>query len=157
MRGGGGGRGYDRTMPPDDWTHDALQDLSHALDDPARRPRALQWLWSWRTSGPAPAVLLSVTPDGGAFRVGDGPWRELGRRRVLRRLLVALSADRAPRTAPDLLAAGWPGERMSPAAARNRLHVALCRLRRAGIGDLLEFDGAAWRLAERVRVVPAEA
>lgn len=143
-------------MTGDDWAHDTLRDLARALDDPARRARAREWLWSWRTAAPLGAVLLCVAADGAAFRVGDGPWRDLGRRHVQRRLLVALATAAAPLTAADLLAAGWRGERMTPAAARNRLHVALCRLRRAGLGDLVEHDGATWRLAARARVVTAD-
>jgi hypothetical protein len=140
-------------MTPTDWPHEALRDLARALDDPDRRPWALHWLTSWWTSTPDAAVVLCVAADGAAFRVGDGPWRDLGRRHVLRRLLLALTRTRGPRSAADLLAAGWPGERIAPSAARNRLHVALCRLRRAGLGDLLEFDGRAWQVAERARVV----
>lgn len=139
----------------DDEATDVLSELRAALHDPGRRASVIRWLECWRKPGAAPPSRLVVAPDGGGFGVDDGPWRELGRRRVQRRLLLALARARGPLTARELLAAGWPGERMQPEAARNRLHVALCRLRRAGIGDLLEFDGRAWRLRDVVTVVEA--
>ena len=117
----------------------------------------IRLLERWREPNPVPPQRLVVARDGGGFGVDDGPWRGLGRRRVQRRLLLALARARGPMTAPELMAAGWPGERMQPAAARNRLHVALWRLRRAGIGDLLEFDGRAWRLRDVVTVVESPA
>jgi hypothetical protein len=135
------------------WTAAALTDLACALRDPTRRPRAERWLASWTasttTSGP---VMLTVTADGARFRIGDGDWRDLGRRRVQRRLLLRLTREPGPVSASQLMASGWPGERVQPTSARNRLHVALSRLRRAGLGELLEFDGFAWRLRAGVVV-----
>ncbi len=47
-----------------------------------------------------------------------------------------------------LLAAGWPGEAVCDKAGRNRVNVALTTLRRAGLGELIERQGAPseWRL-----------
>ena len=39
-----------------------------------------------------------------------------------------------------LVRAGWPGETILPAAAKNRLHVTIARLRRAGLEGILLHD-----------------
>lgn len=46
-----------------------------------------------------------------------------------------------------LLAAGWPRERILPAAAANRLHVALSTLRRLGLRDVIERVDEGWRMS----------
>ena len=71
---------------------------------------------------------LVVAVDGSGFRVGAGPWTSLARKPLLGRLLATLSAaawrgESVPAAA--LVAAGWPGEKMSPASSQNRLAVAL--------------------------------
>jgi hypothetical protein len=67
---------------------------------------------------------------------------ELGSRPQLLRVVRALVEARlsAPGEALDqerLTAVGWPGERMQPAAAANRVKVTLSTLRSAGLRDLL--------------------
>jgi predicted ATPase len=52
-----------------------------------------------------------------------------------------------------LLAAGWPGERMTPAVARNRLHVALNALRDLGLRAHLRRDEDGYALAPALSVV----
>jgi hypothetical protein len=66
----------------------------------------------------------------------------------LRRLLVALAKARderrgIPLEPSELIAAGWPGERLQKRTATNRLRVALHTLRRLGLEDLLltQMDG----------------
>ena len=58
-----------------------------------------------------------------------------------------------------LVAKGWPGERMLPAAARNRLHVTLTTLRKLGLRELLQANEGGYLLdpALPVRLVDAEA
>ncbi len=46
----------------------------------------------------------------------------------------------------DLLAAGWPGEKVLPFAGRNRVHVALTTLRGMGLRDVLLSDGDGYHL-----------
>ncbi len=55
----------------------------------------------------------------------------------------ALSAD-------ELVAAGWPDERLRPDSARNRLQVALSTLRKLGLRPLLERSKGGYRLAPGV-------
>ncbi|MEZ4238740.1 MAG: hypothetical protein R3F59_21830 [Myxococcota bacterium] len=79
----------------------------------------------------------------------DHTWFQLGGERVdlaptplLGRLLAALIAARAPLSVEALLAAGWPSERVLPAAGRARVYVAVRRLRVLGLEDvLLRRDG----------------
>lgn len=71
---------------------------------------------------------------------------------LLFRLLAALArAHAADRhgwaAAAELIAQGWPGEVIRPDAARNRLRVALTRLRRTGLGAHLEHHASRYRLA----------
>jgi len=55
--------------------------------------------------------------------------------------------------ASTLISAGWPGERILEKAARNRLHVALNRLRKGGLDAFLERDGARYRLRPSAAVL----
>jgi hypothetical protein len=47
----------------------------------------------------------------------------------------------------ELVAAGWPEERIQPGAARNRLHVVLNQLRTFGLKQILQRKGAGWYLS----------
>lgn len=85
---------------------------------------------------------LEVASDGRWFRAHDGPTVDLGRRSVPRRLLAALAAarERSPGAAlsrEQLLAAGWPGEKMRPDAADKRLRTAIWGLRKVGLAPFL--------------------
>lgn len=84
---------------------------------------------------------LVVAADGSFFdRMGQ---RVLLRSyRVLGALLARLAERRLstpgqPVPAPELVAAGWPNERIADRAARNRLRVALATLRKVGLRDVL--------------------
>jgi tetratricopeptide (TPR) repeat protein len=52
----------------------------------------------------------------------------------------------------DLFRAGWPGERISAASMRNRVHVNLARLRTLGLKAVLIRSGEGYRLDPAVRV-----
>jgi tetratricopeptide (TPR) repeat protein len=101
----------------------------------------------------APRAALVVAADGSAFRPPDGARASLERRRPLRRLLVALARARIDRPGEalgqaELVAAGWPGERLPAKTAANRLHVALDALRKAGL--VIERTERGWRLPAEV-------
>ena len=90
-----------------------------------------------------------VTPDGEAITCA--------RHRLLRRLLGSLVDAHAAQTGEPvrtaaLIAAGWPDERILPAAARNRIHVAVYRLRRLGLERWLEQYDDGWRLSPQLVV-----
>src|SRR6185503_12441205 len=75
---------------------------------------------------------LTVHPEGEWF-AWQGSGRILcGRRPVIRRIVRALAEARIARPgrpvpAEVLLEAAWPGEKIFPEAAKNRLRVAVCR------------------------------
>ncbi len=102
--------------------------------------------------------LLNGALGGGLAARHNPPWRihetslwfeppyaarvELGRKHALRRLLTHLTRayaakSSAPVPASELIAAGWPGEKIQKRAAANRLRVALFSLRRLGLQDLI--------------------
>lgn len=88
------------------------------------------------------APSLVVATDAAWFRIEGGEPVDLSRRDPLRRVLARLVEARevAPTRAvssADLIAAGWPGERMSVSSARNRLRNAIATLRHMGLRDVL--------------------
>ncbi len=103
----------------------ALRVLSKALGHPV-------------TGGPT----ITVGPECAWFSMPDGTAVDLTPRRTPRRLLQVLLDQRLkapgqPLTAEVLVAGAWPGERMAPTAATNRLHVTLATLRKLGLRSLL--------------------
>ncbi|MFK7990795.1 MAG: hypothetical protein AB8I08_32545 [Sandaracinaceae bacterium] len=74
------------------------------------------------------------------------------------RILLALAAHRASDapgalTSATLLESGWPGARLTPSSARNRLHVALSALRKRGLRDVLIRHPDGYALSRLVSVV----
>jgi hypothetical protein len=102
--------------------------------------------------------LALLERQAGAFTLAsDGSWlNPPGGERVelaprLRRLLAALIEHHrqhpgAALSLDELVARGWPGEKMDPESARNRVHVALTTLRGQGLRDLLVRDDSGYRL-----------
>jgi hypothetical protein len=91
------------------------------------------------------------------FRWNDGAWEDLARFGSLWRILDALVdahlRDRtATLTADVLIAAGWPGERMIPEAASNRLYVALSGLRKRGLREVIVRVGDGYSLEPGVKL-----
>lgn len=122
-------------------------------------PSALRRLASrsFPVGGASNALLVST--DGARFRrPGSSSWVDLGRRRSQRLLLDALTRKRLehPGVALDidaLLAAGWPGENVVPAARANRVHVALNGLRSCGLADIIERTSVGYRFDPLVPVL----
>jgi hypothetical protein len=129
--------------------------------------------------------MLEVRPDYAAFRaflvehaprlrravrlvVGDGCDQvsvggrriDLGRRRVprevLRVLLDVRAALRASVAVTEIVARVWPGQRLLPEAAADRVYAAIGWLRRAGLGDVLVSRGDGYALAPEVEIDAAE-
>ncbi len=74
------------------------------------------------------------------------------------RILLALAAHRqAAKTealAPDaLVEAGWPAEKIAADSAKNRLHVALSKLRKRGLRDLLLRYPSGYALSPGLSIV----
>lgn len=77
----------------------------------------------------------------------------LGARSPTRRILDGLVAARGePLDVPCLFALGWPRERVSLHAARNRVHVALATLRRGLLEEHLERGRRGYALAPELVV-----
>jgi hypothetical protein len=95
------------------------------------------------------AQRLTVARDGAWIEAGDGTRERLGRSHSL--LLSALvekhlAGAGQPLDVWTLLAIGWPGEEPMPEAGANRVYVALTRLRKSGLRDVLERSGDGYRL-----------
>lgn len=104
------------------------------------------------TPRPKFAPTASNDVDDGVVLTPAGERIELGRRAVLRRIVLALIEQHAMDplaaiTPAALIAAGWPGERMSPASGRNRLHVALATLRTLGLRPWLRRSASGYALS----------
>lgn len=130
-------------------------------------PRVLALL---STAAAAAAAAAGATPEvldrGASIALEEsGAWLEpaggervsLVSRKTLRRLLAALV--RAHREAPErsltvqeLLAAGWPEERVLPRAGASRVYVAMTSLRQLGLRELLDRTALGYRLAPRANI-----
>ena len=91
------------------------------------------------------------------FRMPHGQPVSLARYGSTRRILVALTEARLTRTGshldPDaLIEAGWPGERILPLTAQTRLYTAIRKLRKLGLGAVLETTSDGYRLAPHIPV-----
>ncbi|HEY1954847.1 MAG TPA: tetratricopeptide repeat protein [Polyangiaceae bacterium] len=109
------------------------------------------------TPSQARAEALSVAEDASWLELPGGKRIDLRRRAVHRRLVERLVRERLASpgvavAAVDLVAAGWPGEKLSGASAQNRLHVALATLRADGLRDLLKRDAGGYALDASVDV-----
>src|SRR5262249_30794283 len=87
----------------------------------------------------------------------SGVHLDLVRRPTLRRLVAALIEARCSRPgqavcSAELIAAGWPGEAAVTDASSNRLRVALCRLRQAGLEHILVTTHTGWMLKSNIPV-----
>lgn len=95
------------------------------------------------TNDASTSAALLVARDATWFRAPNLTTRsELGKRASSKRILMELVRRRieSPSVAisrSDLVAIGWPGEKLDPEAGFNRLGVALSELRRAGLRTLL--------------------
>lgn len=86
---------------------------------------------------------VSLAPGARWVRPPGGAWQDLRERHAVRRLLLKLIDHQreAPGRGLSLLAlreAGWPGERILPDAASNRIYVAMTQLRKLGFKGWLK-------------------
>jgi predicted ATPase len=133
---------------------------AHACDDPRFALRILEQA-SRALSAPVPAGAppLVIRAEGKGFRLpGAAVDVDLGRRAPLSRIVHALARRRieAPGESlplEDILAAGWPGERLRYDAGKNRVHVTLAELRKLGLRGFLVTDAAGYRLVTTGPVV----
>jgi hypothetical protein len=82
---------------------------------------------------------------------------DLSTRAPLQRILECLVDARAARpgtgvSSDELVAAGWPAERMSRSAGLHRVHVAVATLRKMGLGAMLVTNRAGYLLGPHVAI-----
>jgi len=102
---------------------------------------------------------LFVAKDASFFRLSDeGPSVCLRRRHAVRGVLRALVDARGaqpgvPLSVEALVAAGWPDERILPAAAAGRVYTAIATLRRMGLRGVLEQSGPGYLIPAQIPVL----
>jgi len=109
---------------------------------------------------PRSRPVLTLRAEGRQVELPDGRVVDLRRSGAPRRLLVALARHQVarPGAAMDgdqLIAIGWPGERMNWESARTRLYTVVRRLRARGIEGVETVDGG-YRLSPEIDVVFAK-
>ncbi len=135
---------------------DEIDALLRRTDAPTwRERRDLVRCTLARAGAPAP-VLLTLTRDGRSFELLSRTV-DFGRRGPLRRILVALAnnlaADkRAALSVSEVLAAGWPDEKMLHESGTARVYMAIRRLRALGLESILRTSDDGYALDARVRV-----
>jgi predicted ATPase/predicted negative regulator of RcsB-dependent stress response len=97
-----------------------------------------------KKSGATERVLV-IAADGSWLRAPSGRLARFASGGALHGILKRLAQERIrypgrPTKLGTLVRAGWPGESILPGAAKNRLHVAIARLRRAGLDSALLHD-----------------
>lgn len=108
-----------------------------------------------RDEDPGPATLV-LSQLGNWLRLGGGERVNAPRKlcRVLR--ILALHQQRspgAPLTIDDLIARGWPREKMHPEAGTKRVYTAIWHLRRLGLKDAIFRVDGGYLLDPAIRVV----
>lgn len=119
--------------------------------------RALERTREWRpgseTSSTRAIARVLVAEGSEWFRPPGGDWVDLRKRKTLRNILDALvrSASKGV-MGEDLIAIGWPGEKILPKAAQARVHVAISSLRKLGL-PVLRSDAGAYMIDPAYAVV----
>ncbi len=101
-----------------------------------------------RAFGTVSSSALVVARDGQRVRFLDGHEVSFEKKPTLRRLVDALvrrrvQAPGSPLAFDELIAAGWPGERLPRKVAASRLHVSLASLEKLGFRGVLRKDGSS--------------
>ena len=142
--------------------HPALLAEAHALAAAHPSDDSRFALRAALTCVPGPRTTLEpllIRPAARAFRPpGASKDVDLRRRAPLQRIVLALAHKRldAPGESlglEELLAAGWPGERVRDSAAANRVHVALSTLRNLGLRPILVSSAAGYALTSAIPCV----
>jgi predicted ATPase len=153
------------------WIASGAPSLSDDLAERAQRARAARFehlrlaaklveLGALERSPPLGVIVVEADPATDVVhrvRNPAGIWHDISKREAPRRILEALVGARRAQPglavpADTLIAAGWPGEKVLPAAGRNRLRVAMSCLRGLGLEQTLRFAaGGYWIDADVVR------
>jgi hypothetical protein len=127
---------------------DRVRALLGVAPDPDGFARLVAAILGEAPAKPGASVLVvgeegasAALPDGTALRFAGAA------RRILHALARAHAAGAEALSVWDLVAQGWPDERVRATSATNRAYVTINRMRAAGLGDLLERVDAGYRLA----------
>ena len=115
------------------------------------RPNPLPPLERALRAATAPTAAVALSRDAREVILG-GERLDFSRRTTLRRILLALAQNRAGLGVEDIIAAAWPGEKMTHQSGLDRVYSAVRTLRKLGLGDGLETDDGVYRLAPRLRI-----
>jgi predicted ATPase len=132
-------------------------DESGVTDDVRVAVRVLrQALGAGDLAAPAGAALV-VGDEAREVRAPSGATLSLAQRKAPRLVLLRLIEERErapgkPLSVDDLLAAGWPGERVLADAGASRVYVALGTLRRLGLRNVLLSRDGGYLLDPRIPV-----
>ena len=110
-----------------------------------------------RVSTAAQDADLTVGPECRWFQVGQAAPVDLTRRRAIRLILIRLvetqqSAPGKANSLDDLIEAGWPGEAMYGDSGASRAYVALSKLRKMGLRELLVTQDDGYLFAAKTRI-----
>lgn len=125
----------------------AARMLARALAAPPKHP------------DPKPTVgALTVSVDATNVWLPTTARVSLEKRKPVRLLLLRLIDEHAkapghPLTVDDLLAAGWPGERVLRDAGASRVYVALGTLRKLGLRDVIISRDGGYLLDPQVKII----
>ena len=100
----------------------------------------------------------SIATDGSWFCVPSREKVDLSRRQALRRILAHMLRARLDEpgrviSSDEVLAAGWPGERVIPRAGASRVYVAIRTLRKFGLRDFIVTSQGGYLLHSAVEVI----
>jgi predicted ATPase len=137
-------------------TEAKARSAAHPTDDSRFALRMLER--AVRRAAPSDVATLIVLEDGAGFRSpGGASFVMLPRRSPLRRILALLAHRRV--AAPgetvaveEIIACGWPGERMRSESAQNRAYVALAALRKLGLRAFMVTGAGGYSLSEATSV-----
>jgi len=109
-------------------------------------------------SSQVPTRTLFVSRDGMCFRVSGGARIVLAAASPLRKILASIVAahregPRRSLSVAEIFDAGWEGANLDRHALANRVYCAISKLRRMGLGDVLNRTQTGYRLEPRCCVI----
>jgi len=121
------------------------------VDEPKAEPHP-------QCSNSATVEALCIATDGSWFCVPSREKVDLSRRQALRRILAHMLRARLDEpgrviSSDEVLAAGWPGERVIPRAGASRVYVAIRTLRKFGLRDFIVTSQGGYLLHSAVEVI----
>lgn len=119
---------------------------------------AVAWLHALLRRRPGQSLVIG--PAGSTVRTPDGTTHTLtngAAKRILEGLADRWSPGAAGLDLDELFELGWPGERAVTSARRNRVHVALSTLRKAGLKPFIVRDATGHLLDPAVPVLRQDA